>query len=176
MRNVDPTRAWLRSARAQRRVGAGAVCACGENRPFALISGREPPCCYRCEWIAQGREPYEDNHVFGRHNSAFTIRYPINDHRAVFSVKQLDWTEGSLENVSGSPLLEGAARLHGLHDNITHMLDDCLAITSKFRHVEDLLTAVYGVDWMPKLEAHAAQVGRREAKGIRKSRPRVQVP
>ena len=60
-----------------------------------------------------GRSPHEDNHVFGQHNSDLTIRYPINDHRAVFSVKQLDWTPGNLENPNGDVLLAGIARFTG---------------------------------------------------------------
>ncbi|MGA8533783.1 MAG: hypothetical protein WB615_06725 [Candidatus Tumulicola sp.] len=66
---------------------------------------------------AHGREPYEFNHPFGKHNSDLEIRYSINDHRAVFSVKQLDWAPDSLENANGSPLLEAVARFHGLEDN-----------------------------------------------------------
>ena len=42
--------------------------------------------------------------------SPLTIRYPVNDHRAVFNVKQLDWTPESLENPNGDPLLEAMAR------------------------------------------------------------------
>ena len=128
MQDHDPIGAWLRDKRAQRRVGSGAVCAsCGkESRPYGLIFGREPPCCYRCDRIAQGQPPYEDNHVFGKRNSDLTIRYPINDHRAVFNVKQLDWTPETLKNVNGDPLLEAMARFHGLEDNVVHMLADCI--------------------------------------------------
>ena len=112
MRRPAPIGAWLRDIRAQRRVGCKA-CACGEKRPFALLPGRSPPLCYRCERFAQGREPYERNHVFGKANSALTIRYPINDHRAVFSVKQYRWPPGALENPNGSPLLEGGRAAPG---------------------------------------------------------------
>jgi hypothetical protein len=149
--------AWLRGTRAQRRVGAGAICAtcCTERRPAALIAGRMPPCCFRCERLTQGRSPYELNHVFGKANSNLTIRYPINDHRAVFSVKQLDWTPESLENCNGDPLLESFTRFHGLDDNIGHMLADCLAFLPKLTHVHDLLVKVYGPNWLPALEAAA---------------------
>src|SRR5580658_722302 len=105
MRELDPISAWLRSSRSQRRVEPGAACAsCGkESRSYALIFGRAPPCCFRCDRIAQGRAPYELNHVFGKRNSDLMIRYPINDHRAVFNVKQLDWTPETLENPNGDP-------------------------------------------------------------------------
>src|SRR5579862_2821785 len=120
MRKSDPIGAWLRGTRAQRRVGSAAACACSEARTFALIARRSPPICFRCERLARGREPYEDNHVFGKRNSALTIRYPVNDHRAIFNVKQLDWTAESLENPNGDPLLEAMARFHGLDDNVVH--------------------------------------------------------
>ncbi len=111
MRERDPIGAWLRNSRAQRRVGPGAACAsCGEeSRPYALILRREPPCCFRCDRIAQGQLPYERNHVFGKRNSDLTIRYPINDHRAVFSVAQYHWPPGALENPNGSVLLASVA-------------------------------------------------------------------
>ena len=80
-----------------------------------------PPCCFRCERLAQGREPYEDNHVFGKRNSPLTIRYPINDHRAVFSVAQYRWPPGALENPNGSVLLRGRAHARA-YDNVEHML------------------------------------------------------
>jgi hypothetical protein len=159
MRKHDPFGAWLRSSRSQRRVGPGAVCAsCDkESRPYALIFGREPPCCYRCDRIAQEREPYELNHAFGKRNSDLTIRYPINDHRAVFNVKQLDWTPETLENVNGDPLLEAMARFHGLDNNVVHMLADCIEFLPKMKHIRDQLVAVYGADWPEKLEAAAAK-------------------
>lgn len=164
MRELDPISAWLRNTRAQRRVGRGAACACGEARPYALISGRSPPICFRCERLAQGREPYEDNHVFGKRNSPLVIRYPVNDHRAIFNVKQLDWTPETLENSNGSPLLGAIARFEGLNDNELHMLADCIAFAPKLKRVEDLLVKVYGPKWLPALEAAAATKARRARK------------
>jgi len=161
MRARDPIGAWLRDTRAQRRVGPAAACACGEARPFALISGRSRPICFRCERLAQGREPYEDNHVFGRHNSQLTIRYPVNDHRAVFSVKQYRWPPGALENPNRSPLLEGVARMHGAYENVEHMLAENREFSTKLAQLEEQLTIVYGPSWPEKLEA---AVGRRRAK------------
>jgi hypothetical protein len=56
-------------------------------------------------------------------------------------------------------------RFHGLHDNIAHMLEDCLTVTAKPRHVEDLLTTMYGPDWLPKLEGAAKrEAAKRERK------------
>jgi hypothetical protein len=165
MREHDPVAAWLRSSRSQRRVGPGAVCvSCGkESRPYGLIFGRDPPCCYRCDRIAQGQPPYENNHVFGQHNSDLTIRYLINDHRAVLSVKQLDWTDETLENPNGDVLLEGIARFHGLENNTAQMLADCIAFAPQLKHVQGLLVALYGPNWLPALEAAAARAARRPA-------------
>jgi hypothetical protein len=153
----DPIAAWLRGSRAQRRVGNAAACACGEVRPFALISGRSSPRCFRCERLAHGREPYEDNHVFGKRNSALMIRYPVNDHRAIFSVKQYQWPPGALDNPNGSALREGIARMHGAYDNIEHMLAENRAFAEKFAHLEDQLTIIYGPNWPEKLAAAAAR-------------------
>ncbi len=163
MRDPDPIGAWLRNVRAQRRVGPGAVCAsCGvERRPVALISGRTPPLCYRCERIAQGREPYEDNHVFGRRNSDLTIRYPINDHRAVLSVAQYRWPPGAVENPHGSVLMAGVARMQGAYDNVEHILGDNREFTAGLVHVDQLLTTVYGPQWLPALEAAAKRATRK---------------
>lgn len=156
MREHDPIGAWLRDTRAARRVGRKA-CACGEARPFALISGRSSPICFRCERLAHGREPYEFNHVFGKRNSPLTIRYPVNDHRAIFNVKQLDWTPESLENPNGDPLLESSARFHGLDNNVGHMLADCIAFLPKLAHLRELLITIYGPNWLPALEEAAAR-------------------
>ncbi len=157
MRDCDPIGAWLRATRAQRRVGDRAACACGEARPFALISGQSRPLCFRCERLAQGREPYEDNHVFGKRNSALTIRYPVNDHRAIFSVKQYRWPPGALDNANSSPLLEGVARMHGAYDNVEHMLAENREFSAKLAHLDEQLTTLYGPNWPAKLETAAAR-------------------
>jgi hypothetical protein len=165
MREDDPIGAWLRSSRSKRRVGPAAVCAsCGkESRPYALIFGRKPPCCYRCDRIVQGRPPYEDNHVFGKRNSDLTIRYPINDHRAVLSVAQYRWPPGALENPNGSVLLASIAESHGLYDNTEHMLAEHKANSAKLLHVEELLVTVYGPDWLPGLEGAARRASDKAA-------------
>lgn len=165
MRERDPVGAWLRDTRAARRVG-GKACACGEARPFALITGRSPPRCFRCERLAHGREPYEDNHVFGQRNSGIVIRYPVNDHRAIFSVKQYRWPPGALDNPNSSPLLEGVARMHGAYENIEHMLAENREYAAKLAQLEDQLAAVFGPKWPAKLEAAA----RKRATAAKKER------
>jgi len=170
MRELDPIGGWLRNSRSKRRVGPAAVCAsCGkESRPYALIFGRKPPCCYRCDRIVQGRPPYEDNHVFGKRNSDLTIRYPINDHRAVLSVAQYRWPPGALENPNGSVLLASIAESHGLYDNTEHMLAEHKANSARLLHVEELLVTVYGPDWLPGLEGAAR---RASDKAVAKRKP-----
>ena len=165
MRDRDPIGAWLRDTRAQRRVGR-APCACGEARPFALITGRSPPLCYRCERLAHGRKPYEDNHVFGKRNSSLMIRYPVNEHRAVLSVAQYHWPPGALDNPNTSPLLEGVARMHGAYDNIEHMLAENREFAAKLAQLEAQLTILFGPQWPAKLEAAAAR-----KRKTRKDRP-----
>lgn len=157
MRQRDRIAEWVRNARAQRRAGVGAVCAyCRkERRPFALINGRIPPCCFACDRLRKRRPPYDRNHVFGRRNSPLEVRYPVSDHRAFFNVKQLDWTPETLENPRDSPLLGTIARFHGLDENVSQMLADCLAFAPRVKHVEDLLVTIYGPDWLPPLEAAA---------------------
>jgi hypothetical protein len=168
MRERDPIGAWLRDTRASRRVGRRAACACGEARPFALISGRLPPICFRCERLAHGREPYEDNHVFGKANSGLKIRYPINDHRAIFSVKQYQWPPGALDNRNGSILREAIARMHGAYDNIEHMLAENVVYAAKLAQLEEQLTIIYGLQWPAKLEAAAGQAKQKATKAVRK--------
>jgi hypothetical protein len=157
MAGRDPIGAWLRETRASRRVGRRAACACGEHRPFALISGRSPSTCFRCDRLAHGRGPYEDNHVFGERNSALTIRYPINDHRAIFSVKQYRWPPGVLENPNSSPLLEGVARMHGAYDNVEVMLAENREFSAKLARLDEQLTTLYGPEWPAKIEAAVAR-------------------
>jgi hypothetical protein len=149
MRERDPIAAWLRNVRAQRRAGVDAVCSsCGEERrPFALINGRDPPCCFRCDRIAHRRQPYEHNHVFGRRNSDLTIRYPVNDHRAVLSVAQYHWPPETLQNSDGDPFLGAAARFRGLYDNFTCMLADCLEEAARLEQLSTAMRVKYGERW-----------------------------
>lgn len=157
MPDVDPIGAWLLSTRASRRLGRKAACRCGEVRPFALITGRTPPVCFRCDRLAHGREPYDDNHVYGKRNSPLTIRYPVNDHRAIFNVKQYRWPPGALDNPNASPLLEGVARHHGAYDNIEHMLNENRKFATKLAQLDEQLTIIYGPRWPQNVAAAAAR-------------------
>jgi hypothetical protein len=156
MRASDPIGAWLRDTRAQRRVGREAACACGEARPFSLISGRSPSICFHCERLAYGREPFEDNHAFGKRNSPLTIRYPVDDHRAVLSVAQYRWPPETLQNPAGDPFLTAAARFRGLYDNFKYMLEDCLEEASRLEQLSAAMRRKYGVSWWAPPESEKA--------------------
>lgn len=140
---------WLRNVRAQRRAGVGAVCAyCRkERRPFALITGRIPKCCFACDQIAHGHAPYERNDAFGRRNSRLKIRVPINDHRAVLSVAQYHWPPETLRNPDGDPFLASAGRYRGLYDNFEYMLGDCLKEAKRLEELSGLMRRKYGPQW-----------------------------
>jgi len=86
----DPGGAYRRKVAAARRVGIGARCACGEDRPEALIAGSKPMICAACERAAKGRSTTDDHHSFGRANNPATIRVPVNDHRADLSIAQAE--------------------------------------------------------------------------------------
>lgn len=128
-------------------VGRAAVCACGEARPYALIRGRSPAICFACDRIAHGRDPCNNNHVFGKANSDLIIRYPVNDHRAIFNVKQYRWPTETLENPDGDPLLAFAARYRGIHDNFKYMLDDCLREAERFEQLSAIMRQKFGALW-----------------------------
>jgi len=110
-RSNDPIAAGARHAKAQRRVGQDARCACGENRSQALIAGRERSICYECDSRRLGKTTMETHHIAGEANSPITVEVPANDHRAVLSEAQYEWPPSTLRNVDGSPLLRAAAAL-----------------------------------------------------------------
>ena len=92
----DPSGAHRRKVIASRRVGVGARCSCGENRPEALIAGSNPTICAACERAAKGRSTIDQHHFAGRANNPATIPVPVNDHRAILSVAQAEWPKSTL--------------------------------------------------------------------------------
>jgi len=143
----DPLAAWVRQARARRRVGVDARCGCGESREYRLIKGREPPTCFACDRIAQGREAFEVQHVFGQNNGPETLLVPINDHRAVLSVEQYAWPPKTLRNPNGSPLLRAAGYLRGLSETIRYLLDQCEWIADFLERLDTMLEKRLGRFW-----------------------------
>ena len=131
-RPKHPGRVAARRARAQRRVGEGARCHCGESRPEALIAGSKPMRCAECQRKAEGRPVTDDHHDAGRGNSPLTIPVPVNDHRAELSVMQMDWGKTMRENPEGDPLIAAAALLRGSADITAylqeHRIDVAIAL------------------------------------------------
>lgn len=120
---LDSSGAHRRKVIAARRVGIGARCSCGEDRPEALISGSSPIKCAACQRAAKGRTTIDEHHFAGRANNPATIPIPINDHRAILSVAQAEWPKSTLSNAEGSPLLAGAACLRGCIDTILYLIE-----------------------------------------------------
>ncbi len=143
----DPSAAYQRVVTAARRVGAGSQCACGENRPEALIAGSKPIMCAACSRKKQGRRTSDDHHVAGRANSPITVSVPVNDHRAVLSVAQKDWPKETLENSDGSPLLAGAARIRGFVDTVRYLLEELCRIAVMIEELHEYLVKHLGSRW-----------------------------
>jgi hypothetical protein len=120
----DPEAAYLRASTAQRRVGKGAHCACGEARPHALIPGSVPKICAKCQRLKKGYTVMDKHHPFGEANDPkTTIPIPVNDHRAVLNEAQNDWPKRILENPDGSPVLAAAGCLLGVIDTVKYLIE-----------------------------------------------------
>jgi hypothetical protein len=131
----DPEAAYVRKAVAERSVGVNAKCACGENRPEALIRGSTPIMCHECKRKKEGKMTKDKHHFAARANSPITIPVPVNDHRADLSPAQFDWPKETRENPNGSPLLAAAGCIRGFIDYILYLIEKGL------RWVADMLEA-----------------------------------
>ena len=80
-------------------------------------------------------------------------------------MKQLDWTDETLENPNGDVLLAGIARFHGLEDNTAQMLADCIAFapsSSTFKSCSSRSTGRSGFPaWRPMQSEPRAKRRRR---------------
>jgi len=149
----DPSGAHRRKVIAARRVGVGARCACGEDRPEALIAGSNPPVCASCERSAKGRTTKDDHHPFGRANNPTTIAVPVNDHRAVLSVAQAEWPKSTLRNTEASPLLAGAACVRGFVDTILYLIEKGLLwLAEMLEKLDEVLVRKLGPRWWVNTE------------------------
>jgi hypothetical protein len=119
----DPLKAAARRSRARRLIGKHARCACGENRPEALIRGTKPMRCAACQRKRQGRTTIDDHHVASQNNHPLTLLVPVNEHRAMLTVMQMDWSPTLRENPSGCPVIAGAAMLRGAADTILYLIE-----------------------------------------------------
>lgn len=157
----DRIAAARRKSVAQRRVGIGAKCQCGEDRPQALIGGSGPILCAECKRRAQGRTIYDKHHVAGKSNHGLTIPIPANDHRAVLSEAQYEWPKETLKNPDRSPLLAAAACIRGFIDTIKYLLDKLLLWVAHFLEaLNEFLVAQLGPRWWTRPEFTALLEGK----------------
>jgi hypothetical protein len=143
----DPSAAYVRQAISARRV-AGRKCACGEERPGALVSEKDPIICYECLSRENGRATVEDHHVAGAANNPTTIPVPGNDHRADLNAAQYDWPKKTLENPEGSPLLARAGCIRGYIDTNDYLIRQFVQADPEFYECLDaFLTEKFGPQW-----------------------------
>jgi hypothetical protein len=120
----DPEGAAKRAAIAQRRVGEGARCACGETRPLALIPRSNPMICAKCQRRKKGQSVMDKHHPSGEANRRkITISIPVNDHRAELNEAQNEWPKRILENPDASPLLAAAGAILGIIDTVKYLIE-----------------------------------------------------
>ena len=119
----DPLKAATRRTRSRRLVGKDARCACGEARPEALIRGTKPMRCAACQRKREGKATTDEHHVAGQNNHPLTVTVPTNEHWAVLTVMQSDWSKTMRENPSGCPIMAGAAMLRGAADTIIYLIE-----------------------------------------------------
>jgi hypothetical protein len=143
----DPSAAYVRRAIAARRVGERR-CACGESRPKALISKREPIMCHECWRKQEAKSVTDDHHPAGENNDSLTVPIPVNDHRAELNVAQYDWPKPTLENPDASPLLARAACIRGYIDTNEYLVDNLLLPSAEvYELLDTLLTEKFGQKW-----------------------------
>lgn len=144
----DPGAAHVRKAKAARRAGMGAQCACGESRPEALIANTNPTICAACDREKKGKITVDNHHPFGKANNPTTIEVPVNDHRAELSPAQHDWPKETLENPEGSPLLSAAAGVRGFIDTLFYLIKKGLSwIAEALEWLHAFLRAKLGPKW-----------------------------
>jgi|SRR5579872_3060019 len=150
---TDPIGALRREAITARKVGVGACCSCGEDRPAALITGSRPTMCAACQRAAEGRTTTDLHHSFGRANSPATIQVPVNDHRAILSIAQMRWPKSTLRNPEGSPLLAGAACLRGFIDTVLYLIEEGLLwLADMLESMDQVLLEKLGPKWWANSE------------------------
>jgi len=141
----DPEAACVRKNIAARRVGVNAKCACGENRPEALIPKSKPTTCHRCKREQEGKTTMDKHHPFGKSNSPVTVEVPVNDHRADLSVAQYDWPKQTRENPDGSPLIAAAGCVRGFVDTVVYLIEKGLRwVADVLEFADAYLTEKFG--------------------------------
>lgn len=144
----DPIVTAKRKNVTARRVGLGKECACGENRPKALIPRSKPTICEKCKRLSDGRCTDDAHHVAGKSNHPLTMPVPVNDHVARLSESQYEWPQVTRENPDSSPLLAIAGCIRGFYDTIVYLLDRLLLWAAEFvENLDAFLTFHFGRKW-----------------------------
>jgi hypothetical protein len=142
----DPSAAFVREAIAKRRIGAK-KCVCGETRPPAFAS-RDSKRCAECERRRRGRKLTDNHHVAGKANHKTRIPVPVNDHRALLSLDQMDWPKETFQNPDGSPLLASAARKRGFASTSVYLIERLLIPDAEMLEALDAyLVRTLGQKW-----------------------------
>jgi hypothetical protein len=151
---ADPIARAKRRSIAARRVGRGSLCACGEDRPFSLITGSQPRTCRECMQRRKGYKTIESHHPDGRANDPTTLPVGANDH-AELTEAQRAWPKTTLENPDGSPLLAIAARIRSHSDLVEYLKQNPLLRSAPFvEELDAILTAHFGPRWWTKQSFH----------------------
>jgi hypothetical protein len=149
----DPEAAYRRHVIAQRRVGVGAKCACGEARPEALIREKNRVICQACKRKQSGMSRKDDHHFAMKANSPVTVPIAVNDHVAELNNSQQDWPKQTRENPTGSPLIAAAACIRGFIDMILHLIEKGLHwIADMLETTDAYLTRKLGSQWWKNTE------------------------
>lgn len=143
----DPEAAYVRKAIAARWIG-GRKCACGEERPEALIRDSNPMICVACRRQGSGQTTFDGHHPGADANSRIKIPIWVNDHIAVLNVLQYDWPKATLENSDCSPLLAAAGRNRGYAETNAYLVDTLLRQnTEVLEMLDDYLVKRLGPKW-----------------------------
>lgn len=143
----NPIKTYARDSRAKSRLPKNARCACGEDRPEALIRDSNPLTCFRCKQRMDGKSGRELHHVAGNANHPGTIQTDGNDHR-VLSAAQSSWESKILRNPHGSPLIAAAACILGSVQFVVHVTQTFLLwIVEMLVKLDDYLLERLGASW-----------------------------
>jgi hypothetical protein len=143
----DPEAAYVRKVIAARRIGCR-KCACGEERPEALIRDSNPMICVACQRQQRGQIMFDIHHPGADANSRIKIPIWVNDHSAVLNVLQYDWPKTTLENPDRSPLLAAAGRNRGYIETNAYLVDGLLRQNTEVLEVLDAyLVKKLGTKW-----------------------------
>lgn len=148
----DPEAAYVRKVIAARRIGCR-KCACGEERPEALIRDSNPMICVACKRKQRGRTTFDLHHPGGEANSPTKTPIWVSDHVAVLSLLQYDWPKRTLENPDRSPLLAAAGRNRGYIETNAYLIDALLRQNTEVLEVLDAyLVKRLGEKWWVNTE------------------------